>query len=77
MPVACHDADLQLLQADARSAAWLVLEELGCPLRWLGASPKGLQAGEDLALTDFPLLVANRQETLDRFMPWAEALETK
>jgi myo-inositol-1(or 4)-monophosphatase len=24
------------------AAAWLVLEELGCPLRWLGASPRGL-----------------------------------
>jgi myo-inositol-1(or 4)-monophosphatase len=57
------------------AAAWLVLEELGCPLRWLGASPLGLQPGQDLALTDFPVLVANRQETLERFMPWAEALE--
>jgi myo-inositol-1(or 4)-monophosphatase len=26
---------------------------------------------------DFPVLVANRQETLERFKPWAEALETK
>ena len=59
------------------AAAWLVLEELGCPLRWLGPSPQGLQAGTDLAQTDFPVLVANRQETLDRFMPWADALETK
>ncbi len=25
MPVVCLDADLELLQADARSAAWLVL----------------------------------------------------
>ena len=46
------------------AAAWLVLEELGCPLRWLGASPRGLQPGQDLAQTDFPVLVANRQETL-------------
>ena len=59
------------------AAAWLVLEELGCPLRWLGASPRGLQPGQDLAQTDFPVLVANRQETLERFMPWAEALETE
>ncbi|MDM7954397.1 MAG: inositol monophosphatase family protein [Cyanobium sp. CZS 25K] len=59
------------------AAAWLVLEELGCPLRWLGASPRGLQPGRDLGQTDFPVLVANRQETLDRFMPWAEALDTE
>ena len=59
------------------AAAWLVLEELGCPLRWLGVSPQALQPGEDLAQADFPVLVANRQETLERFNPWAEALETK
>jgi myo-inositol-1(or 4)-monophosphatase len=59
------------------AAAWLVLEELGCPLRWLGNSPEGLRAGTDLGQTDFPVLVANRQDTLERFMPWAEALETR
>jgi len=57
------------------AAAWLVLEELGCPLRWLGASPRGLVPGQDLGRTDFPVLVANCQDTLERLMPWAEALE--
>ncbi|WP_216904927.1 inositol monophosphatase family protein [Synechococcus sp. CCY 9618] len=57
------------------AAAWLVLEELGCPLRWLGDSPGHLQVGKDLGQRNFPLLVADRQETLERFMPWAEALE--
>jgi myo-inositol-1(or 4)-monophosphatase len=57
------------------AAAWLVLEELGCPLRWLRATPQGLQAGTDLGQSDFPVLVANRPETLERFLPWAAALE--
>lgn len=59
------------------AAAWLVLEELGCPLRWLGPTPQGLLAGTDQSQRNFPVLVANRRETLERFMPWADALETK
>ncbi|MEB3333203.1 MAG: inositol monophosphatase family protein [Synechococcaceae cyanobacterium] len=56
------------------AAAWLVLEELHCPLRWLLRSPADLQAGSDLSRTDFPVLVADREQTLARFMPWGEAL---
>ena len=56
------------------AASWLVLHELGCPLRWLSQSPEGLTAGTDLSHTDFPVLVADRPATLERFMPWAEAL---
>ena len=57
------------------AAAWLVLEELHCPLRWLERSPADLQPGRDLSRTDFPVLVADRQETLTRFLPWGEALK--
>jgi myo-inositol-1(or 4)-monophosphatase len=56
------------------AAAWLVLQELGCPLRWLQRSPEHLAAGSDLASTDFPVLAADRPETLERFLPWASAL---
>ncbi|MEB3266648.1 MAG: inositol monophosphatase family protein [Cyanobacteriota bacterium] len=56
------------------AAAWLVLEELGCPLRWLQASPADVVAGSDLSAADFPVLAADRGDTLERFMPWAEAL---
>lgn len=56
------------------AAAWLVLTELGCPLRWLLRSPEALAADTDLAQIDFPVLVADRPETLERFMPWADAL---
>lgn len=56
------------------AASWLVLHELSCPLRWLNQSPEGLRPGTDLSHTDFPVLVADRPATLERFMPWAEAL---
>lgn len=56
------------------AAAWLVLSELQCPVRWLLRDPGGIAAGTDLSHADFPVLVADRPQTLERFMPWAEAL---
>lgn len=56
------------------AAAWLVLEELHCPLRWLNQSPQAIAAGTDLGQADFPVLAACTEETLATFMPWAEAL---
>jgi len=56
------------------AASWLVLHELECPLRWLRHSPEALLPGSDLSSTDFPVLVADRDATLERFMPWAQAL---
>jgi myo-inositol-1(or 4)-monophosphatase len=56
------------------AAAWLVLSELGCPIRWLQNQPDALAQGEDLTNTAFPVLVADRNETLNLFLPWAEAL---
>ncbi|MBM5814919.1 MAG: inositol phosphatase [Cyanobacteria bacterium M_DeepCast_100m_m1_067] len=56
------------------AAAWLVLSELDCPIRWLVRSPEAISAGSDLSTADFPVLAADRPETLARFMPWAEAL---
>jgi myo-inositol-1(or 4)-monophosphatase len=56
------------------AASWLVLSELQCPLRWLLRSPEVLAEGADLAQTDFPVLVADCPETLELFLPWAEAL---
>jgi myo-inositol-1(or 4)-monophosphatase len=56
------------------AAAWLVLQELHCPLRWLLRDPGRIAAGTDLSDTDFPVLAADRAETFDRFAPWAEAL---
>jgi myo-inositol-1(or 4)-monophosphatase len=56
------------------AAAWLVLTELHCPIRWLINSPEHLEPGADLTQADFPVLAADRPETLERFLPWGEAL---
>ena len=56
------------------AAAWLVLEELGCPIRWLDRDPADLRPGQDLAQADFPVLAARDQPTMARFQPWADAL---
>jgi len=56
------------------AAAWLVRSELGCPIRWLQHNPDALAQGEDLTNSDFPVLVADRNETLHVVLPWAEAL---
>ncbi|MEB3159771.1 MAG: inositol monophosphatase family protein [Synechococcus sp.] len=56
------------------AAAWLVLQEQHCSLRWLARHPGTLIPGEDLAFTDFPLLVADRPSTLECFLPWGDAL---
>ena len=56
------------------AAAWLVLHELDCPLRWLSRDPSHIPAGTDLSQTDFPVLAADRADTFARFTPWADAL---
>lgn len=56
------------------AAAWLVLEELGCAVRWLRADPAKEVEGEDLSARDYPVLAARDTETLERFLPWGEAL---
>lgn len=56
------------------AAAWLVLSELSCPVRWLQRDPSRIAAGTDLSSTDFPVLAADRPQTFERFVPWADAL---
>ena len=56
------------------AAAWLVLDELGCPIRWLVADPAELLPGQDLSQTSFPMLAAGSWSDLARFLPWGEAL---
>ena len=56
------------------AAAWLVLDELGCPIRWLAADPSTLQAGEDLSQASYPMLAAGSWAQLAKFLPWGEAL---
>jgi myo-inositol-1(or 4)-monophosphatase len=56
------------------AAAWLVLSELGCAVRWLVQEPEQLEAGRDLSSAEFPVLAAVDGKTLERFLPWGEAL---
>ena len=56
------------------AAAWLVLRELECPMRWLLRDPADLHPGEDLSQANFPVLAARDDETLSTFQPWADAL---
>jgi myo-inositol-1(or 4)-monophosphatase len=56
------------------AAAWLVLEELDCPICWLGADPSRLEPGQDLSQAPFPMLAAASLPQLNRLLPWGEAL---
>jgi len=56
------------------AAAWLVLDELGCPIRWLDGDPAELSPGQDLSQTSFPMLAAGSWSDLARFLPWGETL---
>jgi myo-inositol-1(or 4)-monophosphatase len=47
---------------------------LECSLRWLARSPELLIPGSDLSMADFPVLAADQPDTLNRFLPWGEAL---
>tara|TARA_Y100001968_G_C19440880_1_gene762454 strand:- start:427 stop:1239 length:813 start_codon:yes stop_codon:yes gene_type:complete len=56
------------------ASAWLVLSELGCPIKWLALDPSKVFCGEDLASVSFPLLTANSIEQLEELLPWGDAL---
>ncbi|MFM9089657.1 MAG: inositol monophosphatase family protein [Cyanobium sp.] len=56
------------------AAAWLVLQELSCPIRWLQGDPAQIQPGMDLTTVGFPTLAADCEATLQRFLPWAKCL---
>ena len=56
------------------AAAWLVLDELGCPIRWLDTDPAQLQSGQDVSQLGFPMLAASSWSHLARVLPWGEEL---
>ena len=56
------------------AAAWLILSELGCLIEWLDLNPKEINPGEDLNSTNFPLLTASSNQTMDALLPWANIL---
>ncbi len=56
------------------AAAWLILEELNCLIKWLDTNPKKIQPGEDLTAINFPLLAASSKDQLNKMLPWSSAL---
>ncbi|QEY32935.1 inositol phosphatase [Synechococcus sp. RSCCF101] len=56
------------------AAAWLVLLEVGCQVRWLSRVPGQERQGEDVGAGDYPVLVSRTAEVEQRFLPWANAL---
>ena len=59
------------------AAAWLILKELGCSIKWLHTNPTNLKLGEDLSTVNFPLIAAISQYDLERLIPWGETLMEK
>ncbi len=56
------------------AAAWLILEELNCLIKWLDTNPKNIQPGQDLTAINFPLLTASSEDQLNKMLPWSSAL---
>ena len=56
------------------AAAWLILEELNCLIKWLETNPKDILSGTDLTSVNFPLLTASSEDQLKKMLPWATAL---
>ena len=56
------------------AAAWLILSELDCTIKWLDSNPKNIQPGQDLSTQNFPLLTVSTSNSIDTFMPWANIL---
>ena len=56
------------------AAAWLLLDELGCPIRWLQNDPAQLQVGQEVSQLGFPMLAAASWSQLAKVLPWGEEL---
>ena len=56
------------------AAAWLILEELNCLIKWLDIDPKDIHPGKDLTYVNFPLLTASSKDQMNKMVPWAAAL---
>ena len=56
------------------AAAWLVLSELDCSIKWLESDPSQIKSGQDLGSHNFPLLTTSSQAILNKLIPWANIL---
>ena len=59
------------------AAAWLLLEELNCPIEWLGTNPLNLVSGQDLSEVNFPLVTGRTSEKIKILRPWGNLLLEK
>jgi myo-inositol-1(or 4)-monophosphatase len=56
------------------AAAWLVLQELSCPVHWIQRDPLAIPPGTDLTAIGFPVLAADSETTLRLYRPWSDVL---
>ena len=56
------------------AAAWLLLEELNCPIEWLETNPLDLMAGQDLRDVNFPLIAGRTMEKIKILRKWGNLL---
>ena len=56
------------------AAAWLLLEELNCPIELLEKDPLNLVSGEDLSDVNFPLIACRSIKKIEILKPWGKLL---
>ena len=59
------------------AAAWLLLEELNCPIEWLKINPLNLVSGQDLSDVNFPLIAGKTMKKINILRPWGQLLLEK
>ncbi len=56
------------------AAAWLILEELKCEIKWLTTNPEKLQKGTDLKDVNFPLIAGRTMQNINELKPWGDLI---
>jgi len=59
------------------AAAWLLLKELNCSIKWLETDPANLVAGQNLGDVNFPLIACRTIEKIEILNPWGNLLLEK
>jgi len=59
------------------AAAWLLLEELNCSIKWLETDPLHLVSGQNLSDVNFPLIACKSIEKIEILKPWGNLLLKK
>ena len=59
------------------AAAWLLLDELNCYVKWLETNPLNLVSGQNLSDVNFPLIACRSKEKIEILKPWGNLLLEK